>query len=784
MSADWDEVKRLAADFQRAQLSSTVQRLSERNCIEIVKKLIELKLIDVIFTNDGKEYLTPNRLLKEIKDELFVNGGRINLVDLAQIIGVDFNHVEAKAAEVVQTEEGVRLVLGQLITSDYLDHIAEEINEKLHQAGEITIAELTKIYDLPGNFLEEVVHNRLGTIILGQVDSNDSRTFFTDSFLAQHTARIRGALSALTRPIPTASIISHFKFPEKLFYHVAEDLIKEGRLAASISGGRSERSIFLPDVYAKSQNEWVDSFYNQNGYLEYDALTRLGIQDPKAYIRKKFKDESLTYLNSCCIGSSIFGQVEATIEEVLNGGNWVDIMPILPSVFSTEDCRGIINAVTKSLTKQSSLIHIYCDTIVISDDFLKSCQSAFAPLMTSKAQEDIKKPQLFAAAQSSKTVNKKESLSKGKQDRKEEKKKRVSAGKSGGGFSSQGRETKTKAVKKKYFTSKDVEDSGSDDDTSSSHKEFRNELEFITVEGIENHLKKLELCQDCPEELISELSYELHRPLTKKYQEVAEAMYLSTVASSGNVRRKQHADCQEKFSSLLNHISMFEKGTKIFSDDITVQLCKHLLKSLCTDLCNMIIIYLAQEHGLSTGSEDESSLSAEQRQKMINKFSDDIKCELVKLNTSLSAKNLDDFLSSVHIVLGAGMCDMVIKKLDKKKERLIISNHKQSLLQQLNESSDPALCLHLAVLLIFQSHTHTMLHASGKFVPHIIAYLQKQVPLDTYQMLATYQEMVIKKITSGEEGSNEMESALHETMPKIKECAVLYKKSSISETEN
>ena len=52
-------------------------RLSERNCIEIVKKLIGLKLIDVIFTNDGKEYLTPQRLLKEIKDELIVHGGLI-----------------------------------------------------------------------------------------------------------------------------------------------------------------------------------------------------------------------------------------------------------------------------------------------------------------------------------------------------------------------------------------------------------------------------------------------------------------------------------------------------------------------------------------------------------------------------------------------------------------------------------------------------------------------------------------------------------------------------------
>lgn len=76
MATDWEEVKRLAADFQRAQLSTTVQRLSERNCIEIVKKLIELKLIDVVFTNDGKEYITPKHLQKEIVDELTVAGGR------------------------------------------------------------------------------------------------------------------------------------------------------------------------------------------------------------------------------------------------------------------------------------------------------------------------------------------------------------------------------------------------------------------------------------------------------------------------------------------------------------------------------------------------------------------------------------------------------------------------------------------------------------------------------------------------------------------------------------
>ena len=74
--SDWEEVKRLAADFQRAQLSSTTHKLSERNCVELVQKLINLGLIEVIYTTDGKEYLTPSELEKEIKEELFVEGGQ------------------------------------------------------------------------------------------------------------------------------------------------------------------------------------------------------------------------------------------------------------------------------------------------------------------------------------------------------------------------------------------------------------------------------------------------------------------------------------------------------------------------------------------------------------------------------------------------------------------------------------------------------------------------------------------------------------------------------------
>jgi hypothetical protein len=67
--ADWEEIKRLAADFQKVQLSSTSQKS---------------EIIDLIFTVDGKEFLTPSHLIQDIRNELYVSGGRINLVELAK----------------------------------------------------------------------------------------------------------------------------------------------------------------------------------------------------------------------------------------------------------------------------------------------------------------------------------------------------------------------------------------------------------------------------------------------------------------------------------------------------------------------------------------------------------------------------------------------------------------------------------------------------------------------------------------------------------------------------
>lgn len=43
-----------------------------------------------------------------------------------------------------------------LTYSSYFDHIAEEINDRLQEYGLVTIADLTKEYNLPGDVLTQV----------------------------------------------------------------------------------------------------------------------------------------------------------------------------------------------------------------------------------------------------------------------------------------------------------------------------------------------------------------------------------------------------------------------------------------------------------------------------------------------------------------------------------------------------------------------------------------------------------------------------------------------------
>uniref|UniRef100_A0A803VTR7 E3 UFM1-protein ligase 1 n=1 Tax=Ficedula albicollis TaxID=59894 RepID=A0A803VTR7_FICAL len=707
--------------------AEVAHRLSERNCIEIVTKLIAEKQLEVVHTLDGKEYVTPAQISKEIRDELHVCGGRVNIVDLQQVINVDLLHIENRANDIVKSEKGIQLVLGQLINESYLDQLAEEINDKLQETGQVTISELCKAYDLPGDFLIQALSRRLGRIIHGQLDQENRGVIFTEAFVSRHRARIRGLFTAITRPTPVSSLITRYGFQEHLLYSLLEELVNAGRLKGTVVGGRQDKAVFVPDIYSRTQNKWVDSFFKQNGYLEFDALYRLGIPDPAGYIKKRYKSTQLLFLRAACVGQEIVDQVEASVEEAISSGSWIDVATLLPSSLSVEDVGILLQQVMRSLNKSSSGL-VFSDTIAVSEKFLSSCADLFSDLMQQKAEKVHNSPP-------------------------------EGSGSVRGGGGGNAREIKIKKTKKKGR--KDA-DSDEESQGTATGRNKKLEFPFMSQEEIEDVLKTR--IQDCPEELITDIAEHLRRPLTKTYQEVVRSVFTSSTSSSGANRRQAMKDLQEEFSNLYNNIRLFEKGAKHFTDDT---LAKHLLKTLCTDITNLVFNFLASESMMTT--ENYSTITSE---------------------------SIEDFLSCLDSAVD--ICGIMVKKGDKKKERQVLFQHRQALIEQLKVTEDPALVLHLTSVLLFQFTTHCMLHAPGRSVPQIINFLSGKIPEDQHSLIVKYHGLVVKQLTSQtkktehgdsdtkdnmeeEEGAESIRKELQEITTSIKDLVLRPRKFSVTE---
>lgn len=214
--------------------------------------------------------------------------------------------------ELLRQDKLLHQVLGQLVNSTYLDSLCEELDEKLSQDGLISISELSKTYDLPGDFLQEQLTKRLGRLLHGRQDDQDPSLIYTETFVRRNTARIRGILSAITKPTPINPILSKFsnRIPEKLFFNIVDRLIATKRIEGILSGGgSSRRSYFIPSIYSRAQVQWIEGFMNGNGYVDLDAAARLGISDPKAFITKRFPSQKLVFLKSVVLGEILFKQV-------------------------------------------------------------------------------------------------------------------------------------------------------------------------------------------------------------------------------------------------------------------------------------------------------------------------------------------------------------------------------------------------------------------------------------------------------------------------------------------
>ena len=387
--ADWEDIKRLAADFQRTQTTDTLQRLSERNCIDIVKKLTELSLIELIYTCDGEEFITPQHLLKEVEDATYVNGGRIQIHDLASDLNVDYQHVENAANELVRNKpEEYSVILGQIIHETYKKTLSKQILDTMMTDGQLSIGEFSKALDLPSEYLVNLVKDILPQISDDFVASPDGRTFYSSDIMDRYKSIISGTLSAITKPTPLANIIKRLDVPEKMFDNLTDSLIKSGRLDASI-----ESRQYIPAIHAREQNDWIDKFYATNSYIDYDVLTRRGIKQAKTFLKKRFADG--TPLKGCFVSPMMVAQVESLIEDCVASNSLMDIALLLPGSLQPDDIETMLRDLFKTNKNLSSRCLIMNQTNLCSLGYIEMCKKSFKDMMGDRAKEHLKEGKLI-----------------------------------------------------------------------------------------------------------------------------------------------------------------------------------------------------------------------------------------------------------------------------------------------------------------------------------------------------------------------------------------------------
>ena len=94
------------------------------------------------------------------------NRGRVSLIDLADSIGVDLYHVEKQSEYVVSNDSTLMLINGEIVSSSYWDTVSEEINERLQECSQISLAEIAAQLQVGSELIVSVLETRIGTLVL------------------------------------------------------------------------------------------------------------------------------------------------------------------------------------------------------------------------------------------------------------------------------------------------------------------------------------------------------------------------------------------------------------------------------------------------------------------------------------------------------------------------------------------------------------------------------------------------------------------------------------------
>lgn len=706
------------------QLEATKNKLSERNCVAVIQRLINLGWLEVVYSCDGKEYITPKQLEKDILDELYVCGGRVAMTDLAQTLNVDYSHVEKKVTELLSRDTTLSIHYGELISKQFFDNLAVEINETLQETELLPLTQLSREVSLPVSTLTKELVPRVGDLISGTYDKKTD-TLFTTAFVERQAAKLRGACSGATRPVHLGKIMEAHGITASLGHSCVKDMIKEGRLQGQLQG-HSTNPVFIPKLYTAAQNQWADSFYKQNGYITFDMMHNKGIDNPHSVVSRF--DNSLV-LSSGCVSKSVVTGTQSIVEEAIATDSYIELIDWMFDWCTEDDESKVLELVLAN--SETETYRILPSKAVISINLLNQLLSSFDGKIAEQVKSDAVDPKILSC------LKKFDSASAIVAESKPAKK--AKGGKKG---------KKGKA-----------RDDG--DEEYVAPKPVLSPT-YLSVQQIEDEVKVLKFFIDNEpkeETTLPEISELLKKQLDSKYcAALDEEVRKKTMKSS---KTQQKAD-EETINSLYNTVLLCEKGLKVFEDAVRSQIEKHILKTLCLDLTKATFTKLAEEHDCPFQG-DNMKLDS-----IVAYLPKNAKPFATSIITSVtSGTNVQEFIESYTELTDPQYTQLLVKKLDKKKERNMVFAQKQSLLEQLKTEEKSANLLNMACNLIFIKQHSTLLHVPGRCTSAVVKHISRDFTGPQLETINASLGAVVAELREESKMTEEQKQALRDLVTEV-----------------
>ncbi|CAF1708813.1 E3 UFM1-protein ligase 1 homolog [Brassica napus] len=758
-----EELLELQRQFEFAQQVKSSVRLSDRNVVELVQKLQELRVIDfdLLHTVTGKEYITQEQLKNEIATEIS-KLGRVSVIDLADTIGVDLYHVEKQAQDVVLSDPGLMLVQGEIISQSYWDSIAEEINERLQECSQISVAELAGQLQVGSELVQSVLEPRLGTLVKARLEGGQ---LYTPAYVARVTAMVRGAsrgifvpsnLSALWAPlqqlVQEMNGSSGVAVENAFFQSIFNRLLKEEEMLGSLRAGTH----WTPSVFAVAQKECVDSFFSQNSYIPYETMQKLGISQAVQFLQSRYPDGKP--LSAAFIHSSMIEMLDSTTEDAIEQNSWIDSLSVLPASFTSQDANKILllcPSVQSALKAEKALI--LAESYVISSGFIKgiydqiekeaeafSIQASTASLIdhpskSSESQESIpantdkgsKKKKGKSASMKTATVetvpdDEEEARPKSKRN---QKKGRDSSSSQKLDAKAGGKKESVKAQEGNNFIPPD----------GWVMKKIVDSVPEFEDEGVEN-----------PDSILKHLA-DLMRPmLINSLKERRKKIF----TENADRMKRLMDDLQKKLDESFLNMQLYEKALELFEDDQSTSavLHRHLLKTTAATIADTLLhdldILNKLKNGIEVGdskAQDPVLLESFERMALAKNLNGSLSRKALALVEALEGKRVDAFMTTFRDL--AEESGLVLKKLDKKLERTLLHAYRKDLISQVSTESDPVALLAKVVSLLYIKAHNKALQAPGRAIAAAISHLKDKLDESTYKTLTDYQTATVTLLT-------------------------------------